>query len=464
MNILSKTHSLRIRFAIGFGILFTFFLAVAFIISYISLGRFGREDYFSRLRDRAVSTYKLFIEVDQIDSSLLNVIDRNTPSSIAPQQRITVFEDSAIVYSNADAGQFHYDRVFFAKLKAEKELFTTMGTYQVYGCYKEINGKRYFIVAKGHDTYGLRKMKFLKWVMIAVYVAGVIIGWIVTYFFVKKIIHPLELLNINMHNINYNSLDYRLPVTGQGEEVDNLSVNFNQMLGRLEQSFNFQKDFVHYASHELRTPLAAMIGITENSMNAPIEQEQFTGVLQQLLQQQQNLTNITNSLLLLSGSKINSKEHEYPLIRLDEMVFRSVEISKNLFPNALIKVNLEGELSNEDSLLIHANEPLMLMAFNNLLKNAILYSCDNEVSILISVNETEKKIQFLNCGKNFTPDEEAKIFTPFYRASSSDNIKGHGLGLALVKQIAVLHDAGIVYSYEEGRNVFTITFAQVSGH
>jgi signal transduction histidine kinase len=458
LSISKKLKSLRIRFALGFGILFTFFMAAAFTIIYFSFDRFGKEDYNSRLKDRAVSTYRLFVEVDAIDSSLLNVIDRNTPSSIAPRQRVTLFNDTSVVYSNADSGQFRYDPVLFAEIRDKKELFTTIGEEQIFGLYKEKNSGHYFIVASGDDKYGKRRMEFLRWVMIAVYCAGVLIGWTVTYFFVKKIIRPLEVLNTNMKHINYNNLDSRLPVTGQGEEVDNLSLNFNQMLARLEQSFSFQKDFVHYASHELRTPLAAMVSVTENSINKSLDGAQFRQVLQQLLHQQQSLTDITNSLLLLSDSKINASGHQYPMVRLDELVFRSVEITKNLFPDACIEVNLEGELSSEGSLLISANEPLILVAFNNLLKNAIQYSRNKRVHILISISEKEKSMKFFNEGKDFAPAEMERIFTPFYRASNADKVKGHGLGLPLVKQIIQLHDATIAYSYENGSNVFTITF------
>jgi len=457
LSLPKKINSLRIRFALGFGILFTFFMAAAFTFIYFSVDRFSKEYYNSRLKDRAISTYKLLLEVNQIDSSLLKVIDRNTPSSIAPRQRVTVFKDTSVVYSNADSGQFRYDPALFSEIRNQKELFTTIGEEQIFGLYKEKNSGHYFIVASGDDKYGKKRTEFLKWVMIIVYCAGVLIGWTVTYFFVKRIIRPLEVLNTNMKNISYNNLDSRLPVTGQGEEVDNLSLNFNQMLARLEHSFSFQKDFVHYASHELRTPLAAMISLTENAINNFPDNDPFRQVLEELLHQQQSLTDITNSLLLLSDN--NSKAgHQYPVIRLDELLFRSVEISKNLFPDASIEVNLEGDLSSEGSLLISANEALIIVAFNNLLKNAIQYSPDKRVNILITASEKEKIMKFLNTGNDFEAAEKERLFTPFYRASNSDNVKGHGLGLPLVKQIIQLHDATISYSYREGLNVFTIVF------
>lgn len=457
MSPLTKnSSSLRIRFAFGFGLLFTFFLAAALIFIYISFAKFRKDEFYDRLKEKAVTTYKLLIEVDRLDSSLLRAIEKNTPSSAARQ--VMVFKDSINIYNSSDTNKMVYNRILFDSIKAKGEYFTRQEGNEALGLYMQKKSDRYTILAYGYDRSGFRKINFLKWVMIIVYCVGVVIGWIVTYFFVKKIIRPLDSLKNNLNTINYNSLDIRLPETGQGEEVDSLSANFNQMLVRLDEAFSFQKDFVHYASHELRTPLAAMVGLTESSLNNSKTNEQFQEVLKQLLNQQKSLTDITNSLLLLSGNKVVTHVQEYPSSRIDELVFRSIEIMKEIIPDSEIQVDIEGGWSNENDLLIHANEPLILIAFNNLMKNAIQYSPDKKVNIVIRIDEAEKEVRFSNTGKDFAKDEKEKIFTPFYRATNSSTVKGHGLGLALVKQIAQLHEASVEYNYDHSRNTFRFIF------
>ena len=149
---------------------------------------------------------------------------------------------------------------------------------------------------------------------------------------------------------------------------------------------------------------------------------------------------------------------DYPQIRLDELVFRTVEIIQALYPEAQIEVNLEGELLNENSLLIHANEPLILMAFNNLLKNAVQYSTDGKVTLIVNSTRSGKEIRFLNAGNSVPEEQKEKIFTPFFRASNASIAKGHGLGLSLVKQIIQLHKAIITYAHKDGLNEFKIVF------
>jgi two-component system sensor histidine kinase ArlS len=452
-----KANSLRVRFALGFGILFTFFLALALVLIYFSFASYRKEESHKILKDRAYTTFKLLIEVDQINNGLLQTIDSNTLNSIS-NVKVLVFKDTSLMYSNLDDRKIEYGPSLFAQAKQKGELYTSQGENEIAALYFHRKSGNYTILSTFRDKYGRRKMAFLKWVMIAVYCLGLIIGWLATYFFVKRMIRPLESLKKNLKKISYNNLGTRFPEKGQGEEVDSLSADFNQMLIRLEKSFNYQRDFMHYASHELRTPLAAMVSLTENSINTAKNTEEMIDILRKLYQQQKNLTDITNSLLLLSGNKDDLDTEKYPKVRLDEMIFKSVDIIKSIFPDAQIDVNLEGEFSNETTLLIHSNEPLILMAFNNLLKNALQYSEGRKVSIIIKVSETEKEVQFLNAGNSFGSHEKEKIFTPFYRASNAASVKGHGLGLPLVKQIMQLHKATINYSYEKNMNIFKVVF------
>ncbi|WP_205509545.1 HAMP domain-containing sensor histidine kinase [Longitalea arenae] len=449
--------SLRVRFAIGFSVLFTVFLAIALLIVYFSFADFRKDEFYRRLQDRALTTFKLLTEVEQVDEDLLKVIDRNTLNSLY-NEKVIIFEGRQMIYTSIDDIKLQYDNALLAMAKLHGHIFTTKGADELVAMHIYQNNKEYTILAEAFDKYGRRKMTFLKWVMFIVYFAGVIIGWTATYFFVKKVIAPLESLKSNLQKINSANLGIRLKEEGQGEEVSSLAANFNQMLERLQQSFSIQKDFVHYASHELRTPLTAMIGITENALGQSLHPKQYRHALEQLYQQQRNLTGITNSLLLLSDNKIIT-ERDYPRVRLDELLFTSVEIIQTLFPDALVEVNLEGSASSEELLMVNANEPLLSMAFNNLLKNALQYSKDNKAIVTVRFTESEKAVIFMNRGEALSAEEIRLIFTPFYRASNASMIKGSGLGLALVKQIAKLHKASIDYARDNGFTVFRFSFA-----
>jgi signal transduction histidine kinase len=162
---------------------------------------------------------------------------------------------------------------------------------------------------------------------------------------------------------------------------------------------------------------------------------------------------------LLSDYKIIT-ERDYPLVRLDELLFRSVEIIQALFPYSRIEVNFEGEASGEEALMVNANVPLLTMAFNNLLKNALQYSSNKKAIVVIHLLDNAPRLIFKNMGVPLSAAEEQMLFTPFYRASNAAAVRGNGLGLPLVKQIAELHKATVSF-YREGEfNVFCFSFGE----
>lgn len=299
-------NSLRVRFAIGFSILFTIFLAIALIIVYVSYADFRKEEYYKRLKDKALTTFKLLIEVEQIDQELLQVIDRNTLNSLYESEKVLIFSSNRLIYSSIAEKQIRFSQEFLSSVKLKKEIHTTQDDSELVAIYIEQQGKEYIVLASAYDKYGRRIMRFLKWVILIVYFLGLAIGWTATHFFVIKVIRPLDALKKDIQKITSDNLDIRLSQEGQGEEVDSLAKNFNQMLERLQQAFSIHKDFVHYASHELRTPIAAMVGITESALSKKISFEDRE-LLNKLYSQQQNLTSITNSLLLLSDRQVVDK-------------------------------------------------------------------------------------------------------------------------------------------------------------
>lgn len=451
-------NTLRFRFAIGFSILFTLCFAFALLVIYFSYADFRKEVFYSRLKDKAVTTFRLLVEIEKIDAELLKEIDRNTLNSLY-DEKVIVLHQNEIIYSSIDDQDIFYDDKLLEEISRKKEISFVQNENDVFGIVMNRQVQEYYVLVSAYDKYGKGKLYFLKWLLVIVYIIGMIVGLAGTYLFVRRTIKPLNELKNDLQSIDYNNLNVRLPEDKRGEEVNSLSVNVNGMLERLEQSVAFQKDFIKYASHELRTPLAAMISITENAMRANQEKPEYMKIFTSLLQQEKDLAGITNSLMFLSDVKLAADGLEYPLVRLDEIVFHSLDIIRNLFPEAGIDVQIEGGIENEKSFLVPAYEPLILVAFNNLLKNAIQYSDDKHAKIILKISDESKKVVFMNKGERIDEKEMSRIFSPFYRAENALRVKGSGLGLALVHQTARLHNANINYSYEDGFNVFRFSFS-----
>ncbi|WEK33568.1 MAG: HAMP domain-containing sensor histidine kinase [Candidatus Pseudobacter hemicellulosilyticus] len=451
-------NSLRIRFVTGFSALFTIALALTLSIVYFLNANLRKEEYFKRLKNKADNSFRLLVTVPQVDSTLLQIIERNTATTLDAVS-VTVYRGNQVIYTNGPADRPYQDSLL-PLARQEGDLYTSHQHKEVVALYRRHAQQDYTVIAAAFDSYGKNNLYLLRWVLAIVFGVGILLGWIATLFFVRKIIRPLDELKGDLQLINSASLHTRLKVGSRSEEVDSLAASFNQMMDRIEEAFSLQKDFVHYASHELRTPITAQISLTEIALEKDLSPEQSHEVLQQLYQQQQQLATITHSLLLLTDKQ--PVDETYPLVRLDELVIRAVEFVQTLYPSARIEVTLDVSSSNEAALMIRANEPLLIMAFNNLLKNAVQYSDNNAAIVILKIKPGSREVIFRNTGEIFSPDEQARIYTPFYRASNARRTKGHGLGLALVKQIADIHKAEIKYQYD-GLNIFSFCFTDEQG-
>jgi signal transduction histidine kinase len=450
-------NRLRIRFAIGFCLLFAAFLATSLTIIYASYADFRKDEFFKRLEDRAMTTFRFLVEVEQIDNAILRLIDKNTMNSLYDES-IRIYKDKELIYESINRSKIHFGEDLFDDVKQKRTVYTTQGDYEVVAVHIVQAGASYTVFASAYDKFGRRKLSFLKRLIAFVFISGVAAASFASFFFVKRVIRPLDELNNEIQNIDSENLHVRLKQEGQGDEVDKLARSFNKMLERLEDSFRFQKNFVHYASHELRTPLTVAVAATENALSKSLTVYEHKELLLQVFRQLQELTAITNALLLLSDKKIDVLE--YPGLRLDELVFRSIEIIRNLHNDAQIELDLVGNISSDDSMTVRGNEPLLIMAFNNLLKNAIQYSDNKSVRVTVRVDGESKEVEFKNRGHFLPEHEQSQMFTPFFRGRNASYTTGLGLGLPLVRLIAEVNKATVEYIRQAEYNVFRFSFIQ----
>jgi len=225
----------------------------------------------------------------------------------------------------------------------------------------------------------------------------------------------------------------------------------------LKKSLKQISNFVHHASHELRTPLATMLLETESALRKILTAEEAKKVLESLKEDQLKLIDLTNSLLLLSQFEGVNGEVNWPKLRIDELIYSSIETAKKTFPGINISFEFSTPPEHELYLYLCGNETLLGTVINNLIKNAYLYSDDKCVTIILEVYSGEINVHFENKGQVLKADDKEKIFLPFCRGENAKLKKGFGLGLSIVKKIMDLHSGTIKYNaIDEHINRFTI--------
>lgn len=214
----------------------------------------------------------------------------------------------------------------------------------------------------------------------------------------------------------------------------------------IERMHEVQSRFVSDASHELRTPLASMSLELEVALRDPnISKEEMRELLESSLEEVQKLTGLSQTLLKLSTG--NTKDIEFDDFNLSEAVQSAAKKNKRIHAKV------------SDNTYVHANMASIEELLTLLTDNALKYSPeDSEIKIKLSKRSARIVLKVINEGDGIAPDDLPHIFDRFYRADNSRNSDGHGLGLALAKQIVDLHSGTITASSTQNKTTtFTVT-------
>ncbi|MGC8749291.1 ATP-binding protein, partial [Hydrotalea sp.] len=355
---------------------------------------------------------------------------------------------------------YHFTNSFLAHIKKVGEHHYQENQRQFVAMY--MPQTKHYIIASGIDLVGMTKLADLRIILTIVFLGGLLLTALFSFFFVNGALKPLRLLSVQMKYTTEQNLNKRLPERKTHDELWQISQNFNEMLSRLNTAFENQKSFVHHASHELRTPLASMLSQTESALNKKLTEHEYKQVLQSLKEDELNIIELTNALLLLAQYEKMAEQTEWPAIRADEVIYESMATVQKMIPEASIMFQFSSLPDEEKEILIKGNEGLLKVAIINLIKNAINYSTDKKVQITLVPEKQKMRIKFENTGAVLSSEEVNKLVVPFFRGANVQKVKGYGLGLAIVHRILQLHNGQLSYeAINNNLNCFTIVLPKI---
>ena len=268
---------------------------------------------------------------------------------------------------------------------------------------------------------------------------GIIVSMALTslfaYIFSKQAFKPVSRINEEVQTINASNLSIRLDEGNGMDELERLAATFNTMLDGLEASFKNQAEFIANASHELKTPLAVMIAESEYLLSKDKSVEEYKNHIKKNIEYVHKFNDHLNNLLELARiNRITSIEkHE---VRLDEILYDAIKMIREKYPERKILTKIELP-ENDKELIIIANYSLMVLAFINLLDNAVKFSNEN---INLSLETSHQLIVTItDSGIGIPKSELLHINKPYKRAGNARYISGFGIGLSLVSRIFEAH-------------------------
>lgn len=277
-------------------------------------------------------------------------------------------------------------------------------------------------------------------------VAVTLLGGVLAYFVSGRALKPLKSFASQVENVQPDNLADMKISEDVLPEFKQFSKSFNGMLDRLDEGFSAQRQFTGNAAHELRTPLALMQAQIELFSVEHSDVQEDTAELLKLLQEQtERMSQMTKTLLEMSELRTVPCNDVIELAPMFEEVFADLA---PLAEKRGITLECDG-----DGTIIGSDTLIYRMLFN-LTENAIRYNRPNEsVRACVSERNGQIFIRVRDNGNGIPEQYRESIFQPFFRVdkSRSREYGGVGLGLALVREIALLH-GGRVLAEESTEN------------
>lgn len=278
------------------------------------------------------------------------------------------------------------------------------------------------------------------------------------YWLAARALRPIDQITGMARRISAEDLSARLNIPNTNDEVGRLAETFDNMLSRLEESFQRERQFTSDASHEFRTPLTVMKAVLGRIRKKPRTSKEYQQALEELSEEVDRLETLTEELLHLARSD-GRKDPAFEAIDLSTLV---EDVSDAMYPLMESK-GLSFTRQIEADLCLRGDSDDLIRLFVNLLDNAIKFTEQGEIRLTAGLQDNVINIVISDTGRGVDTRHLPHIFDRFYRIDESRTTPGSGLGLAIAKDIVQRHQGRIeVSSTLNSGSVFTVLFPSIS--
>jgi signal transduction histidine kinase len=255
----------------------------------------------------------------------------------------------------------------------------------------------------------------------------------------RNMLRRVEAVSGTAARIMRGDLAQRVPVTGSGDEFDQLAGNLNDMLERIERLMNGMREVSDNIAHDLRTPLSRLRTRLEVALLEPPDAARYAEVMRETIAEADALLGTFNALLSITQAEAGTQRTPLEELDLAEIAGAVCELYEPVAEEA--GVELAGEI--ERPILVRGDRHLLSQAAANLLDNALKYAAGGPVTVAVRRAAGEALLIVADRGPGIPPEQRDKVFDRFVRLEASRSTPGQGLGLSLVRAVARLHGGGV---------------------
>jgi heavy metal sensor kinase len=271
-------------------------------------------------------------------------------------------------------------------------------------------------------------------------------GWMLA----RASLRPINQIVETTEEITAHNMEQRIPEPAAEDEMRRLVQTLNEMIDRLQRSFDQVRQFTADASHELRTPLTILTGELELSLRSMRTPQEYQKTISSALDEVLRLSQIVSKLLILSRAEAGQLDIQHEDIHMKDLLEDLIEDAEVLASSKNITVSFDVP----SDVVVSGDAPRMHELFLNLIDNAIKYSSTGaSLHIALEHVDGHALVHVQDTGIGISKEDLSKIFDRFYRVDKARSraIGGSGLGLSISKWIVDAHNGSIEVKSELGK-------------
>ena len=303
----------------------------------------------------------------------------------------------------------------------------------------------------------------MTWRMLAFAPVFILLAAAGGYALARRALRPVDEVTAAARSITIRNLSQRLAVPATGDEIERMSIAWNEALARLDAAVHRLAQFTADASHELRTPVALIRTAAELALRRERAPEDYRRTLRQIAEESERTSRLIDDLLALARADAGLMPMPVAELDLAALVLEVGERSRILA--AAHDLSLETEVP-EEPVALPGNEAGLRRLLSVIVDNAVKYTpAGGAVRLRLARDTQGASVEIRDTGVGMAPDVVPHIFERFYRADESRNrdTGGSGLGLSIAKWIADCHGAAIQVESVAGQgSVFRVLFPRAA--
>lgn len=269
-----------------------------------------------------------------------------------------------------------------------------------------------------------------------VMIAVMIVGAITLHFIINRVTDVTQ----TALAIPGTSMSERVPVIGNGDEIDKLANAFNGMLDRIELLIKGLNEVTENVAHDLKSPLTRIRVIAESLMKKHAADDLSNQIAADIMEESDRLLEMINTMLRIKAMDVGMATRNFTVVDITDVVRQACEIFEIIAQEKGVSFTM---LLN-GSLPVSGDLRLLQRAFSNLIDNAVKYTdAGGKVDVQILSEPDTVKVVVADTGAGIDPESLGRIFERFYRADRSRRVPGLGLGLSLAESIIKAHGGRI---------------------